>query len=192
MSPTASKQSALIVGVGLIGGSIGQRLRESGWLVVGRDRSPECLERALAVGAIDSIAPDGFVADIDLTFVATPVGAIADEVAIALRDTDGLVTDVGSVKTPLLSLMSNSRFIGGHPMAGSEQEGVDGARLDLFEGRTWVLTPVDTTDDDALATVRAVVSGFGAEVVSLPPERKTWLSCGSPWPIKRVLWPESP
>ncbi len=171
MSPDQSKQSALIVGVGLIGGSIGQRLREAGWRVVGRDRSPECLERALAVGAIESIAPDGFVADIDLTFVATPVGAIADEVALALQDTAGLVTDVGSVKTPLLTLMSNSRFIGGHPMAGSEQEGVEGARLDLFEGRTWVLTPIDTTDDDALATVRGVVSGFGAEVVSLPPER---------------------
>ncbi|MTB24044.1 MAG: prephenate dehydrogenase/arogenate dehydrogenase family protein, partial [Actinobacteria bacterium] len=143
MSPHQREQSALIIGVGLIGGSVGLRLREAGWRVVGRDRSPECLERALAVGAIDSVAPDGFVAGIDLTFVATPVGAIADEVALALQDTEGLVTDVGSVKTPLLSLMSNPRFIGGHPMAGSEQEGVEGARVDLFEGRTWVLTPVD-------------------------------------------------
>ena len=132
MSPTTSKQSALIVGVGLIGGSIGQRLRESGWRVVGRDHSSGCLERALAVGAIDSIAPDGFVADIDLTFVATPVGAIADEVALALQDTDGLVTDVGSVKTPLLSLMSNPRFIGGHPKCGAEQKGVEGAPPEFF------------------------------------------------------------
>jgi len=171
MDPEAGQRTALIIGVGLIGGSVGQRLRAAGWLVLGRDRSTACLQRALAVGAIDSIASDGFVDGIDLTFVATPVGAIADEVALALRDTDGLVTDVGSVKTPLLSLMENPRFIGGHPMAGSEQEGVDGSRPDLFEGRTWVLTPLDTSDDDTLATVRSIVSGFGAEVVSLPPSQ---------------------
>jgi len=137
--------------------------------VLGRDRSTSCLERALAVGAIDSIAPVGFLDDVDLTFVATPVGAIANEVEVALRDTTGFVTDVGSVKTPLLQLMENPRFIGGHPMAGSEQEGVDGSRSDLFEGRTWVLTPIETTDDETLATIRSIVSGFGAEVVSLPP-----------------------
>jgi prephenate dehydrogenase len=111
----------------------------------------------------------GFLDDVDLTFVATPVGVIANEVEVALRDTTGFVTDVGSVKTPLLQLMENPRFIGGHPMAGSEQEGVDGSRSDLFEGRTWVLTPIETTDDETLATIRSIVSGFGAEVVSLPP-----------------------
>ncbi len=83
----------------------------------------------------------------------------------------GLVTDAGSVKTPLLDLMADPRYVGGHPMAGSEQEGVAGARSDLFEGRTWVLTPVAGTDDDAFAAVRSVVAGFGAEVVSLPPDR---------------------
>jgi len=167
---TETKQRiALIVGVGLIGGSIGQRLRAEGWRVLGRDRSDACLVRAIELGAIDGIADEGFVEGVDLTFVATPVGSIADEVATALQDTDGLVTDVGSVKTPLLSLMSDSRFIGGHPMAGSEQEGVEGSRPDLFEGRTWVLTPLGTTNDDALAFLRGVVSGFGAEVVSLLP-----------------------
>jgi prephenate dehydrogenase len=169
MDPDPEQHCALIVGVGLIGGSVGQRLRAQGWRVLGRDRSTACLERALVVGAIDAIAPDGFVDGIDLTVVATPVGAIAAEVALALHDTDGLVTDVGSVKTPLLALMENRRFIGGHPMAGSEQEGVDGSRADLFEGRTWVLTPLDTSDDDTLATIRSIISSFGAEVVSLPP-----------------------
>jgi len=169
MAPVSEQGTALIVGVGLIGGSVGLCLREAGWKVLGRDRSTSCLERALAVGAIDSIAPVGFLDDVDLTFVATPVGVIANEVEVALRDTTGFVTDVGSVKTPLLQLMENPRFIGGHPMAGSEQEGVDGSRSDLFEGRTWVLTPIETTDDETLATIRSIVSGFGAEVVSLPP-----------------------
>lgn len=162
---------ALVVGVGLIGGSIGAALRRSGWHVLGRDLDRATLEQAVAVGAIDEPAPTEGAVDVDLTFVATPVGAIADEVRRALADTPGLVTDAGSVKAPLVPLLSDPRVVGGHPMAGSEQEGVAGARADLFEGRTWVLTPVAGTDDDAFAEVRAVVAGFGAEVVSLPPER---------------------
>lgn len=171
MASASEHRTALIIGVGLIGGSVGLCLRGAGWNVLGRDRSASCLERALAVGAIDSIAPEGFVDDVDLTVVATPVGVVAEEVALALRETTGLVTDVGSVKTPLLPLMENPRFIGGHPMAGSEQEGVEGSRSDLFEGRTWVLTPLETSDDETLATIRSIVSGFGAEVVSLSPSQ---------------------
>ena len=162
---------ALVVGVGLIGGSIGLALRRSGWQVLGRDRDRATLDAALAAGVIDVVAPDGPVSDVDLTFVATPVGAIADAVRQALADTTGVVTDAGSVKTPLLSILGSPRVVGGHPMAGSELDGVAGARADLFEGRTWVLTPVPGTDDDAFALVRSVVSEFGAEVVSLPPER---------------------
>ena len=120
------------------------------------------------MGALDAIGDD---ADADLTFVATPVGVIADEVRRALAETQGLVTDVGSVKTPMLELMNDPRYVGGHPMAGSELEGVDGARANLFEGATWVLTPVGGTDDQALTTIRSVISSFGAEVVALPPER---------------------
>ncbi|CAB4323070.1 unannotated protein [freshwater metagenome] len=119
---------------------------------------------------IDAVAPDGPIADVSVTFVATPVGAIAGEVARSLTETTGLVTDAGSVKSSMVDLMSDARFIGGHPMAGSELEGVAGARADLFEGRTWVLTPVATTDNDALARIRAVVSSFGAETVFLPPD----------------------
>jgi prephenate dehydrogenase len=171
MDSAESHGTALVVGVGLIGGSIGLALRRSGWRVLGRDSSTAHLDAAIALGVIDAVAPGGTIADVDVTFVATPVGSIVDEVRVALLDTSGLVTDAGSVKTPLLPLMDDPRFIGGHPMAGSEQEGVAGARADLFEGRTWVITPVAATDDDALATISAIVSGFGAEIVSLPPER---------------------
>jgi prephenate dehydrogenase len=160
-----------VVGVGLIGGSIGAALRASGWHVLGRDLDRQGLDEAVRLGAIDEVAPTDGPVEVELTFVATPVGAIADEVRRALHDTPGLVTDAGSVKTPLLELMADPRFVGGHPMAGSEQEGVAGARPDLFEGRRWVLTPVAGTDDDAFVAVRSVVAGFGAEVVSLPPER---------------------
>jgi prephenate dehydrogenase len=164
----AGSRRAVIVGTGLIGGSIGLQLRQAGWHVTGRDSDPTAADRARDLGALDVVGHD---ATADLTFVATPVGVIAREVERALDETTGLVTDVGSVKTPMLELMSNPRYVGGHPMAGSELEGVAGARPDLFEGTTWVLTPTVDTDDQALTTVRSVVASLGADVVSLPPDR---------------------
>src|SRR5437879_1464644 len=120
--------------------------------------------RALELGAIDAVGDDP---DAELTFVATPVGSVA----AAVSGRPGVVTDVGSVKASIVAAVDNPRFVGGHPMAGSEQEGVDGSRADLFQGAVWVLTPVATTDHAAHALVRSVVSSFGAEVVELPPER---------------------
>lgn len=159
---------AAIVGTGLIGGSIGMALRRQGWHVTGRDRDPALARLALECGAIDAIGDDP---DAAITFVATPVGAIADEVRSALATTEGLVTDVGSVKSPLLDLMADPRYVGGHPMAGSELDGVSGARPDLFEGATWVLTPVADTDVESYSAVRNVVASFGADVVGIPPEQ---------------------
>jgi prephenate dehydrogenase len=78
---------------------------------------------------------------------------------------------VGSVKASIVVGVDNPRFVGGHPMAGSEQEGVDGADADLFTGAVWVLTPTAATDPDAHQLVRSVVTSFGAEVVELPPHR---------------------
>jgi prephenate dehydrogenase len=164
----AHGRRAQLVGTGLIGGSIGLALRARGWHVTGRDQDQRSAERALELGALDALGDDP---DAELTVVATPVGAIAAEVRAALEHTTGLVTDVGSVKGPLVPLMADPRYVGGHPMAGSEQEGVDGARADLFEGATWVLTPVSTTDDQALARIRSIVSSLGAEAVSIPPDR---------------------
>ena len=166
----SSPGTALVVGVGLIGGSIGLALRSRGWRVLGRDLDEANLAAAVELGVIDAVAADGPVS-VDLTFVATPVGAIGVEVERALLQTEGLVTDAGSVKSQLAPLMKNPRYIGGHPMAGSELDGVAGARADLFEGRTWVLTPTGETDDGAFARLRGVIVDFGAEVVSLPPER---------------------
>ncbi|MCX7621256.1 MAG: prephenate dehydrogenase/arogenate dehydrogenase family protein [Acidimicrobiales bacterium] len=159
---------AQIVGTGLIGGSIGLALRAQGWHVTGRDRDPTAANRARELGALDAVGNDP---NAELTFIATPVGAVASEVERALETTTGLVTDVGSVKAPMVPLMSNPRFVGGHPMAGSELEGVEGARADLFDGHAWVLTPVEGTHNEAFARIRTVVSSFGAEVVSIPPDR---------------------
>ena len=159
---------AAVIGTGLIGGSIGMRLRAMGWHVTGHDRDPDRAARALALGALDGV---GHNPDATVTFVATPVLAIAAEARRALGAGAGLVTDVGGVKASVVDAVADSRFVGGHPMAGSEQEGVDGADAALFEGATWVLTPTDGTDAAAYAQVRQIVGTLGAEVVTLPPER---------------------
>jgi prephenate dehydrogenase len=157
-----------LVGTGLIGGSIGMALRRQGWHVAGVDLDPDRAARALELGALDEVGRDPHA---DLTFVATPVGAVADLSRAVLESGPGVVTDVGSVKGPIVRAVNDARFVGGHPMAGSEQEGVDGARADLFEGAVWVLTPDDSTDETAYTTVRSAVSAFGAEVVAIPPDR---------------------
>jgi prephenate dehydrogenase len=102
--------------------------------------------------------------------VAVPVSAIAAEAARAAAG-GAIVTDVGGVKAPVVRSVGHPRFVGGHPMAGSEQEGVDGADAELFAGATWVLTPTVDTDPEAYARVRSVVSTFGADVVALTPEQ---------------------
>jgi prephenate dehydrogenase len=159
---------AVVVGTGLIGGSIGMRLRQVGWHVTGRDQWPERAVRARDLGALDALGDDP---EATITFVATPVHAIAGEARTALSRGSGLVTDVGGVKASVVEAVADGRFVGGHPMAGSEQEGVDGASPDLFEGATWVLTPTEGTDAAAYAQVRQIVGTLGAEVVALPPER---------------------
>jgi prephenate dehydrogenase len=99
------------------------------------------------------------------------VRSIAAAVHDALRGGAGIVTDVGSVKAPIVDAVSDPRFVGGHPMAGSEQEGVEGATADLFHGATWVLTPTAGTDAAVYAQLQQIVGALGAEVVALPPER---------------------
>lgn len=117
------------------------------------------------------IAEVGLDPDAEITFVATPVLTLADQVKRALADTRGVVTDVGSVKLAVTSAIDDPRFIGGHPMAGSELEGLDGADGSMFEGAVWVLTPTPATPDTTFATVAAVVAELGADVVALPAAR---------------------
>ena len=159
---------AVVVGTGLVGGSIGMRLRRLGWHVTGRDRDLARAARALALGALDAVGND---AEAAVTFVATPVRAVAEEARAALAAGRGLVTDVGSVKASIVDAVADARFVGGHPMAGSEQEGIEGATADLFEGASWVLTPTAGTDASAYSQVRQIIGTLGAEVVALPPER---------------------
>ena len=158
---------AAVVGTGLIGGSIGLALRARQWHVTGTDADPARAAKALGLGALDAVGTDP---EADITFVATPVGAIAEAARAALAH-GGVVTDVGGVKGPIVAEVGHPRFVGGHPMAGSEQDGVDGSSATLFEGATWVLTPTVETDPDAYTRVRAAVTSFGANIVALSPDR---------------------
>ncbi|MEO7429169.1 MAG: prephenate dehydrogenase/arogenate dehydrogenase family protein [Acidimicrobiales bacterium] len=155
------------MGTGLIGGSIGLALRRRGWHVTGDDHDPAHAARALELGALDVVGTDDRA---EITFLATPVQAVVGAALAALEATSGVVTDVGSVKASILGVVDHPRFVGGHPMAGSEQDGVDGADPDLFAGAVWVLTPTAATDDAAYALVRSVVKDLGADVVALAPD----------------------
>ena len=163
-----SPSRAQVVGTGLIGASIALGLRARGWHVTGFDADVDRATDAARHGALDAVGEDP---DAEITFVATPVSAVAGAARRALEGSSGVVTDVGSVKAPIVSAVGSPRFVGGHPMAGSEQEGMQGADAELFEGATWVLTPTESTDAAAFARVRSVVSGLGADVVALAPDR---------------------
>lgn len=168
MTAASRAQRALIVGTGLIGGSVGRALRDRGWHVSGVDAQPGAAERALELGAIDAVGRDP---EADLVVVASPVRTVVDEVRRALAETTAVVTDVGSVKASIVGEVNDPRFVGGHPMAGSEQLGVEGSDPAMFEGAVWVLTPVAQTDPDGFALVDSVVRSLGAEPVALSPER---------------------
>jgi prephenate dehydrogenase len=170
-SDSGAGRRALVVGTGLIGGSIALSLRQRGWHVAGLDADPDHLAEALRLGAIDEAGDD---LDAEIVFVATPAAAVADEVGRILatpdRREDAVVTDVSGVKSAIVAAADHPRFIGGHPMAGSEQVGLQGAAPDLFEGAVWVLTPTSATDLDAFTRLQGVVAELEADMLVLTPE----------------------
>jgi prephenate dehydrogenase len=161
-------RSVAVLGVGLIGGSIGLAARQRlGAEVVGHSRSPETVERALALGALDRGA--GSVAEAcaeaEVVFCAGPVALLAEQAraALAACGPEAVVTDVGSTKGELVAALGgDERFIGGHPLAGAETAGVANARADLFEGARWYLTPTDRSSGLLYDRLQRTVAGLGA------------------------------
>ncbi len=140
-----------MLGIGLIGGSIGLAARRpiagrpADIEVCGYDPNETTRAIALELGAIDTQASDipSAVAGADVVFVAAPVSALTSTVRAALEEAppDCVVSDVGSTKRIVADAGADERFIGGHPLAGAETAGVEHAREDLFDGATWYLTP---------------------------------------------------
>jgi prephenate dehydrogenase len=162
-----------VLGVGLIGGSIGLAARtRAGASVRGYDPDPGVLARALALGAIDEQAEHiaDAVAGAEVVFVAAPVGELLSAVmqALAAAGPDCVVTDVGSTKRVLARAGADERFIGGHPLAGAETAGVEHAREDLFDGATWYLTPAQGSTAGVLyERLHRLLSSLGAQPTAI-------------------------
>ena len=163
-----------VLGVGLIGGSIGLAARSrADAYVCGYDPDARVRARALELGAIDSQAADiaGAVRDAEVVFIAAPVGALGEIVpaALAAAGPDTVVTDVGSTKhTVALAGRDDERFIGGHPLAGAETAGVAHARADLFEGAVWYLTPARGSTAGVLyERLHRLLASFGAQPTAI-------------------------
>ncbi|MEY4031699.1 MAG: putative prephenate dehydrogenase, partial [Actinomycetota bacterium] len=159
----SERRSANVIGLGLIGGSISLALRRNGFEVWGSDSADGVADDALGRDIIDRVGVDRAA---EITFVATPVNTVPQSVRLALETTSGVVTDVGSVKAVAAEFASDPRYIPGHPMAGSELHGLDGADASMFEAAVWVLTPTESTSDSAFNLVAETVTRLGAEVVA--------------------------
>jgi prephenate dehydrogenase len=165
-----------VLGLGLIGGSVGLVARErANALVTGWDPDPEAGAAALACGAVDDMAatlPDA-LAGADAAFAAAPVDVLGDVVTAALRAAPAgcVVTDVGSVKGPVVDAAGgDERFVGGHPLAGAEAAGVAHARSDLFDGSVWYLTPTRRTSGVLYERLHRLVAAFGARPEAIEPD----------------------
>ena len=168
-----------ILGPGLLGGSIGlaARQRKVAGKVAIWARRPEAADQAFTLGAADEAGSDlrRAVADAELIVLATPLGAmpaLASQIA-PLISPACVVTDVGSVKYPIVTALSAlfPRFVGSHPMAGSEQAGIEAARRDLFDNAACIVTPRPDTDKTALQLVYDFWKKLCCQVRTLPPEQ---------------------
>jgi prephenate dehydrogenase len=164
-----------IVGTGLIGASVGLAAKRAGVeRVFGYDADQEALGVAAERGAVDEAAGSvvSAVEDSELAIVATPVARLGEDVEAALSAGEGAtVTDVGSTKGRLCAAVGDrTRYIGGHPVCGSEARGPGHASAELFEGATWFLTPVTETEPERYRLLHGFVSSLGAVPVAIDPE----------------------
>jgi prephenate dehydrogenase len=170
-----------IVGVGMIGGSIGLALRERKLAkrIIGIGRRAATLQRAIEVGAITdgSLNLEEAVAEADVIVVATPVAQLAEQIrrCAEFAPLKALITDAGSTKAVLVreldeALPAKTRFVGSHPLAGSEKTGPESALPDLFAGRLVIVTPTRRTRPDTVRDAAAFWTALGADVITMKPE----------------------
>lgn len=163
--------AAGIIGLGLMGGSLAHDLTAGGWRVLGEDRDPETLGAARAAGMIaDRLTPDA-LPSLDLLILALPVRAAVERLRRLAEGVDPrwklVVTDVGSTKRSIVAAAEDTRlatrFVGSHPMAGSQESGWSSARAGLFSGSTVWVCPTRSSEPAAVAAVEALWRGVGAD-----------------------------
>ncbi len=162
-----SKGSVGIVGLGLIGGSLGLDLRALGWSVQGLVHRTATAERALERELVDAVSTDpACLSSCDLVILSLPIPALLTPESTLLEAIPGsaVVTDVGSVKQPVLEVWRSlhPRFVASHPMAGTASAGVEAGQAGLFRGRPWIATPEAGTDPAALDVVRSLAQCLGS------------------------------
>ena len=164
-----------IIGVGLIGGSLARAARERGLVsrFVGAGRSMGNLEKAIELGVVDEIETDHAkgVKGSDIVRVCTPVRAAVEVVRniLPVMEPGAILTDAGSVKGPFVKAveameLGSVRFVGGHPIAGTEHSGVEASFATLYENHRTILTPTSASDSGAVEALRALWEGVGAFV----------------------------
>jgi prephenate dehydrogenase len=189
-----------ILGVGLIGGSIGLATRRrDGGEVVGFDPDPATLARAVSSGAVDrgAATPAEACEAAEVVFCAAPVASLPQLAGAALEASgaDTVVSDVGSTKREIVAALGeDERFIGGHPLAGAETAGVGNARADLFEGARWYLTPTERSSGLLYDRLQRAVAGLGARPQAIEADSHDRLMAtvsGMPHAVANVLVAEA-
>jgi arogenate dehydrogenase (NADP+) len=174
-----------IIGLGLIGGSLGCDLRAKGHYILGISQRASTCETAIAIGAVDTASADlASLVTAEVIFICTPIGLIVPTIAqlVAHIPPTTILTDVGSVKGTIVEQAAKlwPNFIGGHPMAGTAASGIQAAQRDLFVGNPYVLTPIDRTPRRAIERLEVLVADLGADLSYCLPEQHdravAWIS----------------
>jgi arogenate dehydrogenase (NADP+) len=163
-----------IVGLGLIGGSLGMDLRACGHEVWGYSQRASTVGKAIVKGAVDVACPNwADLAPAEVIFLCTPIGLLVPtaQQLIPHLNAGTVLTDVGSVKASIVETLEPlwPNFVGGHPMAGTAKSGIEAAFMGLFKGNPYVLTPSDRTPPSALAQVETLVTELGADLFHCAP-----------------------
>ena len=172
-----------IVGLGLIGGSLGLDLYQKGHYIVGISRSQETLDRAMERKVCHQASPDfKLLNDVDLIFLCTPIGSIVPtlETISSELSPSTIVTDVASVKVEIVQKCSTiwSNFVGGHPMAGTAFVGIEAAQYNLFKNAPYVLTPIENTPSQSLECLKKIIAQLGSIPYITNPEEH---DCAVAW-----------
>ena len=164
-----TERYAHVIGLGLIGSSVALALQGAGWSVSGSDVSSSVTTEALERGVISSGEAHS---EASLVIIATPAGvvpSVAQQVLADMTNPELIVTDVAGVKREIAAAITDERFLGGHQMAGSELRGFAGARADLFQGCTWILTPTDATSATVYSRLHGYLRELSVAVVAVSP-----------------------
>lgn len=174
-----------IVGLGLIGGSLGLDLKAFGHQVLGVSRHQETCDLAIERGVVDDASTNlTLLSTVQVVFICTPIAAIAPTVEqlVPHLSPDAVITDVGSVKSAVVKAVAPlwHNFVGGHPMAGKADSGIEAALSELFAGNPYVLTPIETTPAPAVKIVEEIVRSLTSRVYFCRPEEHdkavAWIS----------------